>query len=59
MAAVLFIGEACAARAPLAEAIARHDVGAARAAMRAHLVGSAERYRALARLAAAAERDAD
>lgn len=43
----------------VAEAIARHDVGAARAAMRAHLVGSAERYRALARLAAAAERGAD
>lgn len=43
----------------VADAIARHDVAAARAAMRAHLVGSAERYRALARLAAAAERADD
>lgn len=40
----------------VAEAISRHDVSAARAAMRAHLLGSAERYRSLARLAAAAER---
>jgi len=42
--------------ADVAEAIARHDPGAARAAMRAHLLGSADRYRSLARLAATAER---
>ena len=40
----------------MADAIVRHDPGAARAAMRAHLLGSADRYRSLARLAAAAER---
>ncbi|WP_339950801.1 FadR/GntR family transcriptional regulator [uncultured Albimonas sp.] len=40
----------------VAEAISRHDPATARAAMRAHLLGSADRYRSLARLAAAAER---
>jgi len=39
----------------VAEAIARHDPDAARAAMRAHLIGSVERYRNLARQAAISE----
>lgn len=42
----------------VAEAIGRRDAGAARDAMRAHLIGSLERYRALARRAAMAD-DAD
>ena len=36
----------------IADAIGRHDADAAREAMRAHLLGSLERYRALARRAA-------
>lgn len=43
----------------VAEAIARHDPDAARAAMRAHLIGSVERYRALARRAADSRADTE
>ena len=43
----------------VAEAISRRDPDAARAAMRAHLVGSVERYRALARFVTRPEKSPD
>jgi len=43
----------------VAEAIARNDPNAARTAMRAHLMGSVKRYRALARRSLAVENSSD